>query len=75
MKANSAGTLLDANPLFLKIVGYTRDDLKAGRLSWSALVPPDPDGKRYGGNPAGLSIVEVGDVRAALHAVATGSRR
>jgi PAS domain S-box-containing protein len=35
------GRLLDANNAFLQMVGYTRDDLAAGRLSWRALTPPE----------------------------------
>src|SRR5207302_7330632 len=33
------GRILEANAAFLKMVGYTRDDLTAGRLRWSALTP------------------------------------
>jgi PAS domain S-box-containing protein len=32
--------ILEANSTFLKIVGYTREDLYAGRLSWALLTPP-----------------------------------
>ena len=45
------------------VTGVRRRLTEAARLGFkSALVPPDPDGKQYGGNLAGLSIVEVGDV-------------
>jgi DNA repair protein RadA/Sms len=58
------------------VTGVKRRLAEAARLGFkTALVPPDPDGKAYAGNHSGLSVVEVGDVRGALHAVATGSRR
>ena len=31
----------DVNDAFLELVGYTRDDLAAGRLHWPALTPPE----------------------------------
>jgi formate hydrogenlyase transcriptional activator len=31
----------DANDAFLEIVGYSREDLQAGRLIWPDLTPPD----------------------------------
>src|SRR5687768_6857305 len=34
------GRIHDANAYFLEVVGYSREDLVAGRLSWSALSPP-----------------------------------
>lgn len=33
--------VLDANGAFLRMVGYTQDDLAAGRLSWRAMTPPE----------------------------------
>ncbi|WP_434033064.1 GAF domain-containing sensor histidine kinase [Cupriavidus sp. a3] len=33
--------IIDANDAFLRIVGYERDDLASGRLSWTDLTPPD----------------------------------
>jgi DNA repair protein RadA/Sms len=57
------------------VTGVKRRLAEAARLGFKiALVPPDPDGKSYG-NLSGLRVVEVSDVRGALHAVATGSRR
>jgi len=58
------------------VTGVRRRLAEAARLGFkTALVPPDPDGKEYaGGNLSGLRVVEVGDVRGALHAVATGGR-
>ncbi len=35
------GTLLEANAAFLDLVGYTREDLAAGRMQWAAMTPPE----------------------------------
>ena len=35
------GRILQANDAFLRIVGYEREDLVAGRMRWSDLTPPD----------------------------------
>jgi two-component system CheB/CheR fusion protein len=35
------GTVIDANDVFLRMTGYSRDDLEARRLSWRALTPPE----------------------------------
>jgi PAS domain S-box-containing protein len=35
------GTIHDANDAYLAIIGYTRDDLMAGRLNWKELTPPE----------------------------------
>jgi PAS domain S-box-containing protein len=35
------GRILEANNAFLRIVGYDRDDIISGRLSWRALTPPE----------------------------------
>jgi PAS domain S-box-containing protein len=35
------GRILEANDAFLRIVGYNRDDLIAGRLRWTELSPPE----------------------------------
>jgi PAS domain S-box-containing protein len=35
------GTIHEANDAFLSLVGYTRADLAAGRLSWTKLTAPD----------------------------------
>src|SRR5262249_54379836 len=35
------GRILEANDAFLKMVGYTRDDLNSGCLRWSELTPPE----------------------------------
>ena len=34
------GRITDANDAFLALLGFTRDDLAAGRLDWRALTPP-----------------------------------
>ena len=33
----------EANDAFLELVGYSRDDLLAGRLNWPDLTPPEYD--------------------------------
>ena len=33
--------ILSANDAYLDIIGYTRDDLEAGRISWRDITPPD----------------------------------
>jgi PAS domain S-box-containing protein len=35
------GDLFGANDLFLDMIGYTREDLQQGRLSWKNLTPPE----------------------------------
>ncbi|NJM88336.1 MAG: PAS domain S-box protein, partial [Hydrococcus sp. RU_2_2] len=35
------GSVLDANDAFLNIIGYSREDLQAGRLNWRRLTPPE----------------------------------
>ena len=35
------GPILEANDAFLRIVGYDREDLRAGRLRWTDLTPPE----------------------------------
>ncbi|MEZ0264832.1 MAG: PAS domain-containing protein, partial [Phycisphaerae bacterium] len=39
--ADLSGRVLDANDEFLRITGYSRDDVAAGRFDWRALTPPD----------------------------------
>jgi PAS domain S-box-containing protein len=38
---NLKGGIVNANELFLKMVGYSRDDLRSGTLRWSQLTPPE----------------------------------
>jgi PAS domain S-box-containing protein len=35
------GTIFDANDRFLQIIGYSREDLQAGRLNWRQLTPSE----------------------------------
>jgi PAS domain S-box-containing protein len=35
------GGIQDANDTFLEIVGYSREDLQAGRLGWRDITPPE----------------------------------
>jgi len=35
------GSVVDANDALLQRLGYTRDDLEAGRFRWDALTPPE----------------------------------
>jgi PAS domain S-box-containing protein len=35
------GAIIDANERLLRMLGYARDDVAAGRLSWSTLTPPE----------------------------------
>ncbi|MBD2213841.1 GAF domain-containing protein [Nostoc linckia FACHB-104] len=39
--ANFQGDITDANDSFLQMVGYTREELNAGALSWTAMTPPE----------------------------------
>lgn len=36
-----SGEILDANNHFLKLLGYTREDLLTGKLNWKKLTPPE----------------------------------
>lgn len=38
---NTKGEITGANDAFLRIVGYTRGDLEAGRIGWAAMTPPE----------------------------------
>lgn len=38
--ADMDGLVTEANDAFLSIVGYSREDLKSGLLSWKAMTPP-----------------------------------
>lgn len=35
------GAVVDANDEFLRMVGHSRDDLNAGKLSWTDMTPPE----------------------------------
>jgi PAS domain S-box-containing protein len=38
---NTNGETTGANDAFLRMVGYTREDLDAGRIRWAAMTPPE----------------------------------
>jgi PAS domain S-box-containing protein len=38
---NINGEVTDANDKFLEMVGYSRDDLMAGKIDWVAMTPPE----------------------------------
>jgi PAS domain S-box-containing protein len=38
---NTTGQILEANDAFLGMVGYTREDLEAGRIGWATITPPE----------------------------------
>ena len=35
------GAITDANDMLLQMVGYSREDLRSGRLDWVAMTPPE----------------------------------
>jgi PAS domain S-box-containing protein len=35
------GEIIDANDLFLRMVGYSREDLREGNLDWREMTPPE----------------------------------
>ncbi|AKB77481.1 sensory transduction histidine kinase [Methanosarcina horonobensis HB-1 = JCM 15518] len=35
------GSITGANDKFLEIIGYTREDLQAGRINWDKMTPPE----------------------------------
>ena len=41
VRMRSDGVFIEANDAFLSLVGYTREDLQAGRLRWPDLTPPE----------------------------------
>ncbi|TCG04934.1 hypothetical protein BZM27_37380 [Paraburkholderia steynii] len=42
---NHEGAILEANDAFLRIVGYDREDLVAGRVRWTELTTPESRGR------------------------------
>jgi len=38
---NTKGETTGGNDAFLRMVGYTREDLEAGRIKWAAMTPPE----------------------------------
>ncbi len=41
VRCSIGGDIIDANDTFLDMIGSTRDDLRAGRLRWTDLTPPE----------------------------------
>ena len=41
IKSHVGGSITDANNTFLEMSGYTRDELREGRLDWKRMTPPD----------------------------------
>ncbi|WNZ44254.1 PAS domain-containing protein [Leptolyngbya boryana CZ1] len=39
--ANFKGSITSANDAFLQMIGYTREDLLAGRIRWDTMTPPE----------------------------------
>jgi PAS domain S-box-containing protein len=39
--ANEGEQIVDANDTFLRLTGYTREDLRAGRINWMHMTPPE----------------------------------
>lgn len=39
--ATSNGQILDANDAFLKMIGYTHEELQAGQIRWLEMTPPE----------------------------------
>ncbi len=37
----STGEITDGNDAFLRLIGYTREDLESGRINWMTLTPPE----------------------------------
>jgi PAS domain S-box-containing protein len=38
---DSSGNIIDANDAFLRMTGYSRDDVESGALQWTAITPPE----------------------------------
>ena len=51
------GTVRDVNNAFLQMVGYTEEDLRAGRINWEAMTPPE---YRHLDQQASVDILEKG---------------
>ena len=41
LTANVEGRVLDANDAYLEMIGYSREDIAAGAVSWPALIAPE----------------------------------
>lgn len=40
---NKGGELLEANDVFLSLLGYNRGDLQSGKINWRKITPPEYD--------------------------------
>ena len=41
MFTNFQGQITEANDYFLDVIGYSREELEAGKINWQTLTPPD----------------------------------
>lgn len=41
LQSNGSGEIIDANDTILEMLGYTREELKEGKLDWKKLTPPE----------------------------------
>jgi two-component system cell cycle sensor histidine kinase/response regulator CckA len=57
---NVNGTILEANDVFLKMVGYDREELNAETLKWDKMTPPE---MRSDTNRAIRELMESGETR------------
>ena len=39
--ANAAGAVIEANDYYLRVVGFSREELHQGKLDWRAITPPE----------------------------------
>ncbi len=59
--AELSGSILEANTKYLDLIGYTREELDAGELSWKEMTPPE---FAAGSLSAAAQLNEVGVARA-----------
>ncbi|MDQ9785618.1 PAS domain S-box protein, partial [Serratia marcescens] len=38
---HAEGRLIDANDAFLAMTGYSREEVRGGRLTWQSMTPPE----------------------------------
>lgn len=41
---DSSGNIFESNPAFLELLGYSKDDLRQGLLTWAQIAPLDSEG-------------------------------
>jgi PAS domain S-box-containing protein len=39
--ANAAGNIIEANDYFLRMIGFTREELEKGQIDWMTITPPE----------------------------------